>query len=501
MVQSNYIIDWTKFIKCNRGLLIAAAGHGKTTAIADCLLQCPDDSCQLVLTHTHAGIASLRTKFRKKNIPSSRYRLETITGFAQRYVLSYLGSSSLPGEEESVYFDIAVEKCCTLMQSNVVQTIIKASFNGIFVDEYQDCTIDQHNMIMELAHDLPLHLLGDPLQGIFSFEQKPLVNFDKDLSFFTRFASLDYPWRWKESNPALGEIILNMRCSLEKGQTIELQNKPEVGFYVIDCSSNNDEKFKCLGRLIQYHDCNNLLVICPSYRDFDKYGNSRLKGDLNDRIKIKQRVDYGNRFSIVDAIDSSEYYRCAREIDTFISKCSQGRRIHRISRLFDILEKLHLNISELSKWINRNDNIFRHRTKENAPLSERMIELFTNFESDKTLASLRHVITFVVGLPKIKCYHRSLYHTIDKCFDMAQANNVSMSEAMKLYKARMRHQGRIVEGKCFGTTLLTKGLEFDTVIIWDAHKFEDAKNFYVAISRACNKLIIITEFTSLNFNY
>ena len=76
-----------------------------------------------------------------------------------------------------------------------------------------------------------------------------------------------------------------------------------------------------------------------------------------------------------------------------------------------------------------------------------------------------------------------------------------MFEAMKLFKTRIRHQGRRFEGKCFGTTLLTKGREFDTVIIWDAHKFEDTKNFYVAISRACNKLIIITEFTSLNFNH
>lgn len=84
------MIEWKEFIKCNRGLLIAPAGHGKTTAIADCLLQCPESSCQLVLTHTHAGIASLRSKFHKKNVPSSRYHLETITGFAQRYVLNYL---------------------------------------------------------------------------------------------------------------------------------------------------------------------------------------------------------------------------------------------------------------------------------------------------------------------------------------------------------------------------------------------------------------------------
>jgi len=74
-----------------------------------------------------------------------------------------------------------------------------------------------------------------------------------------------------------------------------------------------------------------------------------------------------------------------------------------------------------------------------------------------------------------------------------------MFESMKLLKTRVRHQGRDIEGKCFGTTLLTKGLEFDTVILWDVHKFEDAKNFYVAISRARKKLILITESVLINF--
>lgn len=73
-----------------------------------------------------------------------------------------------------------------------------------------------------------------------------------------------------------------------------------------------------------------------------------------------------------------------------------------------------------------------------------------------------------------------------------------MFEAMKLLKTRVRHQGRKIHGKYIGTTLLTKGLEFDSVVIWEADKFEDAKNFYVAISRACKKLIVITEKTTLN---
>ena len=89
-------IDWTSYLECHRGVLIAPAGHGKTTAIADCIIQCPDESCHLILTHTHAGVASLRAKFNKKKVPQNKYQIDTITGFAQRYVLSYEGSKDLP---------------------------------------------------------------------------------------------------------------------------------------------------------------------------------------------------------------------------------------------------------------------------------------------------------------------------------------------------------------------------------------------------------------------
>ena len=59
--------------------------------------------------------------------------------------------------------------------------------------------------------------------------------------------------------------------------------------------------------------------------------------------------------------------------------------------------------------------------------------------------------------------------------------------------------GRKIEGRCIGTTLLTKGLEFDTVILYEAHKFVDEKNFYVAISRARKKLVLITSAPKIQF--
>ncbi|MDY6249531.1 MAG: UvrD-helicase domain-containing protein [Bacteroidaceae bacterium] len=485
--------DWTEFIKCQRGLLLAPAGHGKTTAIADCLLQCSEKSCQLILTHTHAGIASLRKKFQQKNIPSSKYQLETITGFAQRYVLGFLGSSVLPDETDKNYFSAAIEKCNVLMQSKLVQTVIQSSYDGVFVDEYQDCTIDQHNMIMELAYDLPLHILGDPLQGIFSFESKPLVNFDKDLGLFTRFDNLCYPWRWHDSNRELGQEILHIRKCLENQETINLQNNPNIGLFVVALFEDEQENFRKFATLLENHDSDSLLVICPSYREMDRYGRTVLKGKLNDRITIKQRIDYRNRLTIIDAIDSGADFSCARKIDTFVEQCITKRNIKRIARFYDILSTFHINMTELNKWIDKKGNRFIPRKKNNALYSAKMLEKFSNFETSPTLETLQDLIAFVISLPGIKKYHRDLYSLINKSFKIAHTNNISMLEAMKRIKDRMRHQGRKIQGRIIGTTLLTKGLEFDTVFIWNAHKFEDAKNFYVAISRACKKLILLTS--------
>lgn len=57
--------------------------------------------------------------------------------------------------------------------------------------------------------------------------------------------------------------------------------------------------------------------------------------------------------------------------------------------------------------------------------------------------------------------------------------------------------GRKIEGRYIGTTLLTKGLEFDTVVILGADLIPDKRNFYVGISRACKDLYLITEKTGL----
>ncbi len=492
------MLDLQSFISCKRGLLIAPAGHGKTTVIADCIKLCPERSCQLVLTHTHAGLASLKNKFKCKNINPSKYHLETITGFAKRYVSAFSDTSTLPDEDNSNYFDVVLERCYTLFCSSVVRNIIEVSFDGIFVDEYQDCTIDQHNMIMMLGSRLPLHLLGDPLQGIFSFEGRPLVSFKDDLSQFTCFNFLDTPWRWKITNPSLGNFISKIRADLLIGKSVNLRNQFQQRVSILIQSADREDRIRNLAKLLRFLKDDSILIIYPSYKDRAN-GRIELRGGLHERISLKKRVDYSDKFSILDAIDSPHYDRCARMVDSYLSECVYNCQIKKVATLYNIINHFFLKKSEVDKWISKDKNAFKNRIKANASYSLALNVKYSSFEESPNLIHFLDVLSFIVELPGIKCYHRVFYRIMKECCSIAIMNKLSMTESMKLLKSRIRHQGRRIDRYCIGTTLLTKGLEFDTVVIWDAHKFDNPKDFYVAISRARKHLYIMTETDKVTF--
>jgi DNA helicase-2/ATP-dependent DNA helicase PcrA len=80
----------------------------------------------------------------------------------------------------------------------------------------------------------------------------------------------------------------------------------------------------------------------------------------------------------------------------------------------------------------------------------------------------------------------------------ATSKKNTVFDDMKETRNIIRRTGRKVHAKCLGTTLLTKGLEFDIVVILDANKYDHPKHLYVAISRCCKRLIIFSETPVLN---
>ena len=110
-----------------------------------------------------------------------------------------------------------------LLEFNFVRRILKASYSGLYVDEYQDCSIAQHDLVLKLARDLPCRLLGDPLQGIFDFNEEQL---DWGRDIFSAVVSLGQmftPHRWiRTGSPAIGTWLADVRRNLEAGQPVNL---------------------------------------------------------------------------------------------------------------------------------------------------------------------------------------------------------------------------------------------------------------------------------------
>ena len=194
------MIDISNFLSYPKALVVAPAGYGKTHFIVEAIKFCSGKS--LILTHTHAGVASLRQKLNKEKVDPEKYNLETISSFAQKYVHAYVAPENIPRQEDQKeYFKFILTKATEIFLKKIFQEVIRKTYTGVFVDEYQDCSQSHHAMILAISQEIPLRVLGDPLQGIFDFDE-PLVNFEADLSVFEKF-ELVTPWRWHQSNPKL----------------------------------------------------------------------------------------------------------------------------------------------------------------------------------------------------------------------------------------------------------------------------------------------------------
>lgn len=494
------VMTLTDYIKEQKGLLEAAAGHGKTHAIAECVKLCPDDQCQLILTHTHAGIASIKAKMHKLGNDTKKYHIETITSFAQTFVMAYANTDDLPEASDGLYFPMILNKALKVFSNPHILDVVRLSYSGLFVDEYQDCDKSQHAIIMKLAQVLPTHVLGDELQGIFGFAG-PLVEFDKDLAGFKKFELLEKPWRWQSDGNCknLGNKILEYRRVLKsEDKTIKLVTDGSAHVFVyktsFDLSDNNEDYYSLLRKQTKYYDCDSLLIIYPSYRD--EYGN--LKGAIHDRVKCKARFDYEHKYILLEAIDDKAFYSNAGNIDSFIRGIMKARKKEK--KVYDLLDGLSFKATDLKKWFNdKKSYALISKQGDNKEKSEKLAVIYENLLSHPCKQGIISLINFFMKEVGCRPQRPELVSSILYCLKNYPGKDMTVLESMKEMRNVVRRAGRKILGRCIGTTLLTKGLEFDNVIILDAHRFEDSKNFYVAVSRACKNLIIITKNQTLHF--
>jgi len=471
-------MDYQDFISQPKSLLIAPAGYGKTYTIVECIKFCSDSERQLILTHTHAGIASLKGKFKLQNVPSTKYHIETITGFIQKYVLAFYCGKDLPQQDADNYFDMIQDKALGLFKLNAIKRIINSSYNNLFVDEYQDCSKIQHKFIMLLADVLHTHILGDPMQGIFDFRGE-LVNFSTDLVDFGKSYELETPWRWNDNgnNRGLGKNLKDIRSKLQSKSTIKLGNYNSIETVI--CNENDwyKQNSQYRNKLMNLLNENSLLIIHPT------------TSSIEPRLNIIRL--FNSRLLLLESIDDKDSYSISKKIDNWGNKS--------IILLVRELSYKFFNTTGVNTWFNKSG--FKKKTEADSKQKvESLQRLIEEIQSGMDYSKLSTIIKGIMCLPHIKCYRKNLVFSVCAALIIAATDNKSVYEAMISYKNTIRRVGKKIYGKCIGTTLLTKGLEFDTVAILNAHKFNNYKHFYVAITRACKKLVIFSNTYDINFN-
>lgn len=496
-----------EFAEHIKSKIIAPAGYGKTFSIVESLKY--THGKQLILTHTHAGVASIKAKLNSSAIKLPHYNVETISSFAQKYFQAfYVGDDTPNQEDSSTYHSFVLDKCIKIFSSPIIQKVIKSTYNGMFIDEYQDCTKRQHDFVMLVAKALPVHILADPLQAIFDFNG-PCVDFENDLKEFQTFPALKTPFRWYQegNNKSLGDYLKGIRLQLEQKSVIRLVDKPKLNFHVLDIKEKDifdKDSFyrkKLISILLNTKNTPDLeksvLFILPEYMDTSGEIPIR-KGHINDRVKIKRLIDFSNSLVLLEAIDDKEFYSVARKCDDLILKIQTSRK-----KTKKIKEELLINFfskTELGKWIK--DNSFTVKKKnEDKEISKFLMFKFADFSENPSPAKLCDILTAIKEKLKLKITRQEVYSSLLFSLKNASMEKLSVYNSMKKNRNIVRRVGRKVVGKCIGSTLLTKGLEFDTVIILNAHRFTSPKHFYVAITRPCKRLIVFTENKELRLSY
>jgi len=453
----------------NRGLLVAPAGCGKTRLIAEAVALRQTPRRQLVLTHTHAGVYEIRKHLRLLKASSSQARVETISGWALKYAASYPHTSGLLFDEpETTEQWNAVHEAATRLLKNAhVGRVVENSYSGIMVDEYQDCSRPQHQLILAVAELLPCRVLGDPLQGIFDFSGS--VDWKTDVvPNFDQLPPLEKPWRWEQENAnrGLGQWLLRVREQIQSGKDVLLQHAPAVWKHL-------DPVY---GAQAQLAECKRMVNnIGESVVAINKWPNQH--HSLTSRLK--------GLFTCVEAIDCPELFQFAIDFE----QKSGPQRAAAVLEFASICmtkvkSQLHSAIVSYSSG-----KSYKPHANADAP----HFAALHRVASENTMSAVRPALQRLAELPDNRIHRRELYdEMILALCDYSMGTHTSLREAAWSVRSRTRTSGRKLGLRVAGSTLLVKGMEFQHALILDADKL-NSKELYVAMTRGTQSLTIFSK--------
>ena len=454
--------------------IIAPAGHGKTEMIADIVEFAKGK--QLLLTHTNAGVDAIEKRLQKRSISKEKYSVITIAAFCIKWCLSYYNTGLFdktisPLNDAKSFYSQLYNGAKKIFQTDWAGCVLKATYAGIVVDEYQDCIQTQHEIVLEMNRHLPVRVLGDPMQGIFAFAGA-LVDWE-NLEF--PIVSIDTkPWRWNTSNPKLGEYLTVVRDLLLPSLTdhhCRVQISPD----------NKNVKVVAPAIFTGYSHLEELSQF-SSVVYITKWPKQQLEfcARMSGIFQYDEKQDCDELFKFAEAFDTKHGAELALTVIEFAAQCSTGVK-EELKQYIDRLNNNSFDFSDIKK-----DSPFQESYENTAPAisKEIILRMLRWFSANKSFHQYR--------IELLSEMIRSTEYAID--------HNIAIFEAANHIRKDAGLQKRYTKFKFLSSrTLLSKGLEFDCVII-DMTTPLSAKDFYVAMTRAMKKVYIISDTNVFSFD-
>jgi DNA helicase-2/ATP-dependent DNA helicase PcrA len=458
-----------------RAFAVAAAGCGKTELLGQ-LIADQRSGRQLVLTHTHGGVAAIKKRLADLRVPHERFHLDTIAGWCLRYGAAYPTISGFRPRAEADPDWVAAypgaEKVC---RSALGKRVIRESYDGVLIDEYQDCSLKQHAIVRALGDCIPYRGVGDPLQTIFGFRDDPVVPWNTiQTDFDVLDSALRDPWRWRRPgrNAALGDWLVEARCRLEANKRLVIADDAPVTW--VQHPSNGEPAEVWAAACRDAGAPNETVVAILKWPNKCKDLARRLGGrwpiverfDDPDLLRLGVKLADADGPTVVEALVEFVADRMTgmgTELRPMVEAIKAGRGTSRFSKnrehsaRLDTLAKVSTPANALA-WL---DGVLAHK-------------------NDWWLYRRECVYQLRAALP-----------------ECGGTDFAMLPDAVAAARTRARHRGRQTHRRTIGTPLLVKGLEFDHAVLLCEPDHLSVEGLYVALTRASKSLTIVSRSRTL----
>lgn len=454
-----------------RGTITAPAGCGKTHLIANALSRHNGAKPVLVLTHTNAGVAALRGRLDRSGVPSTAYRLATIDGWAMRLLTLFPRRSGhnpaiLTVSNARVHYPAIRTAACGLLAARHIHDVLTATYDRLIVDEYQDCSLPQHEIVVHASAALRSCVLGDPLQAIFNFAG-PTVDWDNQVkASFPEAGELNTPWRWiNAGEEAFGRWLLHVRQVLLRRASIDLGTAPQnVRWVRLD--GRNDHRLRIgAGSSRPLAPDDRFLIMADStnptaQRDFA----SQIPGGVVvENVDMRDLVAFGEGFDLASPNITEYVIKFAGSVMTNAGATSMIERLQTLQA---------------------------GRARNPATETEQVALRFAN---NPTYAGAADLLEAINAQPGVRAHRPAIlrggYDILKACRGIA---GVTPAAAATAVRERSRLIGRPLATRTVGSTLLLKGLEADVAVILNPSVM-DHRHLYVAMTRGSKQLIVCSS--------